>query len=243
MPKLPKMIIFDYGHTLCFEPHHSTLKGEKAMWSHIISNPDNVTMHDANKFACQICDEYAPVRQMGFEIHEYQILNFVYDYLGIKFDLPNAEMEKIYWWGTSAGAIMPGADKILYYLKECNIRTAVASNICFSGDALKDRLNRLLPNNDFEFVLASSEYVFRKPNRYMFELALKKSRLTADEVWYCGDHPQKDVDGASGVGMFPVWYDNETEKPHNLTDRKPPVCEHIHIKDWLELKAILEDMK
>ncbi len=54
--------------------------------------------------------------------------------------------------------------------------------------------------------IASSEYVFRKPNRRIFELALEKAGLQADEVWYIGDQYECDIKGAGQAGIFPVWY-------------------------------------
>lgn len=62
--------------------------------------------------------------------------------------------------GISQGAVMSYADTMLDYLNEKGIRTAVISNNCFSGAALKEQLDRLLPGNRFEFVLASSDYIF-----------------------------------------------------------------------------------
>lgn len=53
------------------------------------------------------------------------------------------------------------------------------SNNCFSGNALKGLFDRLLPGNRFEFVLASSDYLFRKPDGIMFEIGLRKAKLTA----------------------------------------------------------------
>lgn len=41
--KRPEMIIFDYGHTLLYEPQFDFLKGEKAIFKYIKDNPQNVT--------------------------------------------------------------------------------------------------------------------------------------------------------------------------------------------------------
>ncbi len=37
------------------------------------------------------------------------------------------------------------------------------------------RISRLLSENTFEFILISNNYMFRKPNRRIFELALEKA--------------------------------------------------------------------
>ena len=143
------------------------------------------------------------------------------------------------------GGVMPGADQMLDYIGAHGIRSGVISNIMFSGAALTDRINRLLPRNRFEFVIASSEYVFRKPSRYLFELTLKKAGLDASEVWFCGDNIQADIEGAAAIGIFPVWYTNRTvDNPRRLQhgDARPQ-CDHLHISEWDELIEILEGLR
>ncbi len=38
-------------------------------------------------------------------------------------------------------------------------------------------------------------YMFRKPNRRIFDLALEKAGLNPEEVWYIGDDYECDVKG------------------------------------------------
>lgn len=45
------------------------------------------------------------------------------------------------------------------------------SNICYAGKVIKKRISKMLPNHQFEFILATSEYMFRKPNKRIFGLA------------------------------------------------------------------------
>lgn len=99
------------------------------------------------------------------------------------------------------------ADKMLDYINDRDIRSGVISNIGWSGSALTERINRLLPKNKFEFIIASSDYMFRKPSPMIFELALKKAGLNASDVWFCGDNIKADIEGSAGVGIFPVWYE------------------------------------
>ena len=142
------------------------------------------------------------------------------------------------------GAIMPGADKMLDYINRNGIRSAVISNLMWSGFALTERLNRLLPNNQFEFVMTSSDYLMRKPNRILFDIAIRKARVAPDEIWYCGDNPQADIEGASQVGIYPVWYDNDTEKYYkDRSKERLPQCEHLYIHEWNEMIDLLEKIK
>jgi putative hydrolase of the HAD superfamily len=85
--------------------------------------------------------------------------------------------------------------------------------------------------------------MIRKPNPMLFELALRKARLEAQDVWFCGDSPTADIAGASSVGLFPVWYEDlAMENPFREKNSKLPECEHLHIHDWRELIEVLAEL-
>lgn len=243
--KFPKMILFDYGHTLLYEPGWDTVKGNIALMNYVTKNPRNYSLEDVVERAELIFGVHMEaIRKNGYEICARVAHKTLYESLGMEFSLSPLEMETVFWNGASAGARMPDADILLDYLHKNGIRSAVISNLIWSGEALRERLNRLLPDNRFEFVMTSSDYFLRKPNRLLFEIALEKAGLCADEVWFCGDHPQKDVEGASAVGIFPVWYENDTDdRPTKPTSGGSPRCEHLHIHEWRELILELENLK
>jgi len=236
------MILFDYGHTLLYEPDFNSLSGEEALFMYIKNNRNNLTPKQVNDFSQELFSKIGSIRDIGLEIHERQFQRFLYEYLEIELSISLSEAETVFWDNTSAGAVMPNADRIIEYVNENGIRSGVISNIGFSGEALTWRLNRLLPQNRFEFVIASSEYMFRKPCPMLFEIALKKAGLYADDVWYCGDNIKADVEGAATVGILPVWYEDDTvENPWRYKNHGMfPNCEHLHINDWLELIKVLE---
>ena len=240
----PRMIIFDCGHTLLYEPGWDSVRGNAELLKFAVKNPNNCTLNDVVNAAELIFGKNIEnVRKIGYDISGQIGNRALYDYLGIEFSLSPLEMENVFWNAASMGAMMPNADKMLDYLNEKGIRTAVISNLLWSGEALTERLNRLLPNHRFEFVMTSSDYFMRKPNRILFEIALQKAGLRADEVWYCGDNPKADVEGSSQVGIFPVLYDNDTGKEHNNpANIKTPQCEYLHIHEWMELVEVLEQL-
>ena len=241
--RCPKMILFDYGHTLLYEPGFDTLAGERALFEKVVDNPREVTSEQAEAMATRIFASFAPAREAGMEIHEHVGMRLKNEWLGLKLSVSMEEAERIFWDHASEGAIMPGVERMLSCLTEKGIRSGVISNISWSGKALTDRIRRLLPDNRFEFVIASSEYGIRKPNRLLFELALRKAGLEAQDVWFCGDHPQNDVEGAAGAGLYPVWYDNGTG--YEYKDRSaetPPRCDHLHIREWDEMIALLKSL-
>lgn len=245
MNNKPKMIIFDYGNTLLHEPDFDFLRGDTVLFDFIKSNPQGLTPEQVNRFSQELFEKIGVARSMGLELHERQFQRFVYEYLGIEFKVSLAEAEKILWDNVSAGALMPNVDKMLDYINASGIRSAVISNIGWSGDALTERINRLLPQNKFEFIIASSEYMFRKPEPMLFELALKKAGLCAADVWFCGDNIKADVEGSAAIGIFPVWYEDEVvENPWREQNKGVvPKCEHLRIHDWMEMIDVLEGLR
>jgi putative hydrolase of the HAD superfamily len=239
------MIIFDYGHTLLYEPNWDSDRGYAELLKYVMKNPNNCTFEDIRKGAELIFGKHIEdIRKIGYDICGQIGNKVLYEYLGIEFSLSPLEMETVFWNGASIGAVMPDADRMIDYINENGIRSAIISNLLWSGDALTERLNRLLPNNQFEFVMTSSDYFMRKPNRILFDIALQKSGLSADELWYCGDNPQADIEGSSQVGIFPVWYDNDTDKFYkDRASEISPKCEHLYIKEWKDMISKLNELK
>lgn len=244
--KYPEMIIFDYGHTLLYEPDWNSERGNNELLKYAVKNDNGCTTEDVKTLAEVVFGEHIEkVRNLGYDISGQVGNHFLYDYLGIEFSLSPLEMETVFWNGASVGAVMPNADKMLDYLNSRGIRTAVISNLLWSGEALKERLNRLLPNNRFEFVITSSDYLFRKPNILLFKLALRKSGLKADDIWFCGDDVENDIVGAHNAGFYPIWYSNLKIKCdyRDVTHEKSPEFEHLHICEWEEFIDILEKIR
>jgi FMN phosphatase YigB (HAD superfamily) len=97
---------------------------------------------------------------------------------------------------------------------------------------------------DIPLIIAPSDYIFRKPNRFLFELALRKAGFDAHDMWYCGGNPQADAEGSVQVGIFPVWYDNDTGRNYkDRPDETAPQCEHLNIRGWDEMNEALEALK
>jgi putative hydrolase of the HAD superfamily len=241
---LPEMIIFDYGHTLIYEPYFNEERGTEAVLKYAVRNANNLSAKEVCAYQNKLfLDISKKSRSIGLEIHNQKFQNLLYDYLDINIPLAPVEIEHIFWDNAAPGIIMQNADKMLDYINKKGIRSSVISNISFSGEALAERINRLFPDNRFEFIIASSEYVYRKPNPVLFELAVKKARLSPDKVWFCGDSTVTDVSGASAAGIFPVWYQSRLECIYrDKSEDVKPECEHMHIRDWEELIDILEKL-
>lgn len=239
----PKMIIFDYGQTLINEKSFDGLRGTEAVLREATNNPNNIKAEEIRNLADELNREMGRYginsdKLYTFEIHQYSFQNYLYEYFGIEITKSPEEVEHIFQEAAFCMEPTHNIEDFLQYLNDKGIRTGVISNISFSGSLLSNRINKYIPNHKFEFILASSEYAFRKPHKRIYELALRKARLDAADVWYCGDNAFCDVDGAASCGIFPIWYKGAIHKSNKAVPQKR--C--IEICDWDELMGILESI-
>ena len=240
----PKMILFDYGNTIVTETIHGFDKGNEALLKLAVKNPRNITIRELQAKADEVITGIS--KRMGCDNRFYQpyelkwtsINRYIYEYFNIEFDKGYEELEWVYWNNATSARPSDNIEILLEYLYENNIQTGVVSNIMLSGKSLKRRIGETLPNNHFDFVIASSDYIYRKPEREIFEMALIKSGFSSSEVWFCGDNPICDIEGALNSNIQPVWYKkNFREKPDLKMHLQGG---YIEINDWLELKDIIE---
>jgi len=82
----------------------------------------------------------------------------------------------------------------------------------------------------FSSITTSEEAGYAKPDRAVFELALKKSGLRANECIYVGNSVERDVRGAKSMGFKTVLVFGESEEADYCA------------KNLYECKKILEDL-
>lgn len=238
----PEMILFDYGHTLLHEGEMDFLRGEEAVFELIQDNPMGKTPREVCHYGLDIFRQLKACRHGGYEISEMQMMRSKYDTFGITFSVPMTQVEQVLWDNASPGGCMPGVEEMLAVLHQKRIRTGVISNLGWTAGALRRRINRLLPDNHFEFVLVSSEYAFRKPHPMMFRIALQKAGLSPEKVWFCGDSMEADVCGAHDAGMFPVLYESPGPERSPYLEKNQQIhadFEYLHIHHWQELMELL----
>ena len=244
MMNKPKMILFDYGGTLLCEPDWDNLRGESAVFGHVVSNPDGHTPEALSAWEQGFIRSRWFLRDHGIELPLKYMLRLKYELHGIKLDIPYEEAEFLLWSNASLmteRCVYPHIPQVLDELHEKGIRTGVVSNLGWSGESLKKRIDTLLPNNRFEFVITSSDYGVRKPDTRLFRVALSKAELPPESVWYCGNDEVKDVGGATSAGMFAVHYLGHMEEDRKELPLEPTrLPGTAAIKDWLELPELID---
>lgn len=227
------MILFDYGQTLVQEQKFNSKAGYEAVLQYAVKNTHNHTAEEVQAASDAINDELGrrdPARRkaLQFEISNDMFTTYLFESLGITLSLNPKEIDSIFWNAAAPGTATDGMPNLLSYLKSKRIRTGVISNLVYDNTVLRERINSILPEHAFEFIIATSEYLFRKPNKRIFQLALEKAGLRAEDVWYVGDNYEYDVCGSRNAGLFPVWYIGATEHPVGEYDA-------LTISSWNEL--------
>ena len=238
--KRPKMILFDYGQTLVNEAKFDGVKGSREILKYAAQNKHNISAEQLQEKANELNRElgrFDPARRHLFQIEvpNHMFTAYLYESLGIKLSISAEQIDRIFWDAAAPGTPTAGIEELLEFLYLNNIRTGVISNISYCGKAVADRINEMIPANRFEFIIATSEYMYRKPDRRIFELALEKAGLKADDVWYIGDQYECDIVGARNAGIYPVRYIGAIDTAY---ERKNDVME---INSWAELEAFIKD--
>ena len=238
--KLPKMILFDYCQTLIDEQEFDGVKGTEAVLQHATRNKYHLSAEQVQVRANEINREFGRFNPEKRHLFQIEIPNtmftpYLYESQGIEIALSNSEIDTVFWDAASLGAPTEGVKDFLEYLKDKGIRTGVISNISYAPSVVAERINRLLPENAFEFIITSSNYIFRKPNKRIFDLALEKAELQPNDVWYIGDQYECDIKGSLNAGLFPVWYIGAIDLPYKEDENI------LTVKDWEELKLRMEE--
>lgn len=234
------MILFDYGQTLIDERPFDGVKGTEAVLKYAVKNKYHKSAGEVQAYADRLNQElgrFDPEKRHLFqmEVPNHMFTKYLYESQGIELSIGAEEIDQVFWDAAAPGKATEGTRKFLAFLKENQIRTGVISNISYCGRAVIQRINRCIPENDFEFIIATSEYMYRKPNRRIFDLALEKAQLQPEEVWYIGDQYQCDVAGAENAGLFPVWYIGAIDM------RCEPVEGVLTVSHWRELTELLRN--
>lgn len=102
-------------------------------------------------------------------------------------------------------------------------RLGVISNTLMPGDHIRREFAYAGILDLFEQIVFSAEFGVNKPAPALFQHVLDAMGLTADQAWYTGDKPQRDMRGAHGVGMTAVLVDSPHvgrmhDRPEDMPD-------------------------
>lgn len=213
MNDLPKMILFDFCGTLATEKHFDNYHGLKKAFEDVGYDVSDLLLRKMSdklsvffKTSMELCKKY------NVEIPNTKVLRSIIQSEGVNVDFDEERFDYMYWTNASHIEVVAGADLLLKYLKKEGIRTAIVSNISFSGRTVQRVLDEIIPDNGIEMVFSSSDYVFRKPDKLFFEIVLAQLGIQAEHTWICGDSLVNDVQSGLNAGIKTVYYCTDTSK-------------------------------
>lgn len=229
----PKAILFDMGDTLIEYTSYNPLQGNKKLLEYAY-NPNEVKAEEVQELATELGQELYGKRDFhNIEINLRSFQRLLFEMCNITFDLSPLELENLFSRSAFEKRVMKGVIAFLDYLETEGIRTGILSNSSFSEEALIQELKDCGINHRFEFLISSMEYCIRKPDKRLFEIALIKFGLEAEDVWYIGNSFKYDVIGANNAMLKPVWLNREGLEP----------IEKIDYIEFNSYDKLLEDLK
>lgn len=240
--KRPAMVLFDLGDTVITSRDGAPFDyeaGFRAVLSHATTQTDPL---DAGEWAAAYLDYERARREqtagrgdLTMEIPFSTALRQVLALRGIALDIPWVDAAGLYWENRTQYDACEGIGALLRQMASLGVRAAMITNNMFQEELIRQRLDSLLPQHGFEFILSSADYGVAKPDARLFQIALRRAGLGAGQAWYAGDSWSNDVRGAAAVGIFPVWYTRYRSGQPRPADDTP----HLRAADWSVLAETL----
>ncbi len=206
--QLPKAMLFDMGDTLIHEQRPDFRAGTERLIS-LAHNPRQVASEEVLGYAAELGECLLAGRDSS--LMEFSCIGFhnlLFHRFGMTFNLSPAQVETEFRRTAFHSTLAPGIDNVLRHFNAQGVRCAVLSNAIFLAATLEAELMELGLRPYFEFVMSSAEYCLRKPHPLLFRTAVGRLGLSAQDVWYAGDHWDCDMLGAASIGMPTLWYNS-----------------------------------
>lgn len=226
-----KAILFDRGETLVHFGETNYDAGQKVILSSVRAG-NSLDRAAFDQFEDEFFEKIDFYRQRAnIEcnlLHYYELLS---QYFGVQFDKTHEELCRQYHLAAENLSLLPGAQKVWATLKSAGFLLGLVTNTSLPHSIIKEEFERLALYDYFDTVVCSSEIVFRKPDRAMFDVALRALNVPPGEAMFVGDSYHADMIGANNVGMKTVWLNPQ---------RQPIPGEVVPDYDIAKLEEILE---
>jgi FMN phosphatase YigB (HAD superfamily) len=226
----PKAVVLDYGWTLVEEAGFDPRAGNEWLLKQASYVSPGVTLDTVFERSRRVAREVADRRdKFGVEAPWVSITRLIHDYFGTRFSLPYPELERGFWDASVTTYPIPGAREALDCLARSGVPMAVLSNASFSADTIRHDLAKHALADHLVFVMVTADYVVRKPNALVLEVAAARLGVAPGDTWVLGDRLDTDIAGAKAAGMCAVWLKPPNAAPSTLPD--------LTVDDWPDFTA------
>ena len=162
----------------------------------------------------------------------------VFKILGVKFSIESEIESKILEYFDESfqnySKRFDGVLECMEYLKNSGVKIACVTN---GRDFFqRNKITALGLDDFFDVIVTSGELAVKKPDPYIFNVALEKLAATAEEAVFIGDSLQADMKPAKKLGMKTVWVSTDmNSKPEFVDYQLTSYADFIGI--WQEIKT------
>ena len=211
MPAMLRAIIFDLGGTLMYERenwHAVTARADEALTMYLREKGLELNLSSFPFEFRRKLNEYFAQREKDLHETSYSfVLRALLDEKGYN-KIPDIVLrnglDRLFAVTQTNWALEPDALETLRKLEGDGYRIGLISNAGDDQDVQQLTRNFKI-TRFFDFIITSAACGYRKPHRYIFELALSKWRFSAAETIMVGDNPDADMRGAQGAGIHGIW--------------------------------------
>ncbi len=138
--------------------------------------------------------------------------------------------------------IIHGAEEVIKNIYKKGYKICLISNTGFtSPKTYKIYLEKIGLLKYFQFILLSNELEMAKPSKNIFEIAVKKLSVPAQEILHIGDNYTADILGSKKCEFNSIWIDNEYNEvsawSHN---ESKPQNKNFTIKNITEINNLIK---
>ncbi len=152
------------------------------------------------------------------------------------------------WETWNLGGIFLGRElfsdvpETLAELQQRGYRLASITNRGYGGPKFWDEVRKFELDKIFENIAVSCDIGYLKPHRRIYEHALAKLGVAAEESVMVGDNIRADVEGSKAIGMAAVWRRPLEDEPAEATEDEPEVMGRVQPDYTIRHTAELLDL-
>lgn len=232
MPPPPRALLFDFGGTLVEELGYDLRAGVELLLANLTWRPPSLRINDVLARAERIQREVSARRdEFQIETPWPAVTRLVYDFFGVHFARPLEDLDLMFWDAIAKIRPMPGAREAVVAIEQLGLPMGVVSNSSFRAAVIRHELAKHALDGPLSTIVASADYVIRKPNALLFELAAALLEVPPRDIWFVGDRYETDILGARAAGMVAVKFGAPNDSTHAAADHA--------VASWDELATLV----
>ncbi|UCG37003.1 MAG: HAD family hydrolase [Candidatus Bathyarchaeota archaeon] len=214
-----KAVIFDFIGTITDLAEYSLQRSEDKLYKSLVKSGYNASSSDFFKAYKRAHDKFREIRYSQLtEITNAVWISEALNHLGYA-ATPEEEKVRIAvnaFFEDYVHALRIRSSAMLTLKKlHSKYKLGIVSNFTYAP-VIYRALRNLEINRFFNAVVVSDEVGWRKPSGNIFQKALNRLNVKAEEAFYVGDTPQEDILGANKVGMTTVFIPSQFNSLEDL---------------------------